>query len=92
MKVIYLYESNTLTPGKVYDAELINMKSLDETIDGMYRIVNDNNRRVFYYVDRFITLEEHREEQLNKILKQIFIYIDYLYIKFKNEQVRIIRK
>lgn len=40
----------------------------DDTIHNAVNIVNDDNEIGQYWTDRFITIDEWREKQLNKIL------------------------
>ena len=59
-----------LTPGKIYESVERN-NTLDLYIwedDANYYITNDTGFRSWELIENFITLEEWREQQLNKIL------------------------
>ena len=64
-----------LTIGKQYECIPFGYNISFGGLDGLngakelyYQIVNDGNEQHNYYKERFITLEQHREQQLNKIL------------------------
>ena len=61
-----------LTIGKQYECIPFGyfggLDRLNKTKELFYKIVNDGNEQHNYYKERFITLEQHREKQLNKIL------------------------
>jgi len=70
MKVIFIgeYEHGSSPLGKVYTKlTLGKVYDVIEELNGMYRI---DNKEGLYLAKRFITLEEHRDIQLNKILRK----------------------
>jgi urate oxidase len=61
MKVVCVDDSiNILTKGKTYEVISIN--------DYEYFIKNDDGGFRWFHQNRFITLEEHRQKQLNKLI------------------------
>ena len=60
---LYSKVTDSITPGKVYDVISI----LD--YEQYYIIKNDSDEIKSYYYGRFITLEEYRENLIEKILK-----------------------
>ena len=61
-----------LTIGKKYECIPFGyfgrLDRLNKAKELYYQIVNDDDEQNNYYKERFITLEQHREQQLNKIL------------------------
>jgi hypothetical protein len=51
---------NDITIGKIYKIEML--------MDRGYRIINDKGYHKSYLKQRFITVEEYRNKQLDKIL------------------------
>jgi hypothetical protein len=56
-----LRDSNYLTIGKIYDVAERGLHT--------YRIINDSGTSLIYDINMFITLDEYRQRQLNKILE-----------------------
>ena len=56
-----------ITPDKIYDIIEIDRGQWDNIAFG-YRILDDLGRKYFYYTGNFISLEEHRDKILEKIL------------------------
>jgi len=62
------YYSERLTIGKIY----LVIKNIDPS---GYKLVDDLGNSKYYLKDRFITIDEHREQQLNKIIPDYRFYI-----------------
>jgi hypothetical protein len=58
-----------LTFGKEYDATEYKSDGTDGTSNDLYSLIDDSNNRWGCLKTNFITLEEHREQIINKILK-----------------------
>jgi hypothetical protein len=79
MKVIYIGLSDRIGPlhltfGKQYDAtDYTDTEYLDirygVTSSGLYSLLDDSNNRWGCLKTNFVTLEVHREQIINKILK-----------------------
>ena len=69
MKVVCIKKRPDLTIGKIY---IILDKMYNDINNGVnpnsYLLIDDTKKKCWYNGDRFITLEEYREQQLNKIL------------------------
>ena len=62
------YYSERLTIGRIYNV----IKSIDPS---GYKLVDDFGNSKYYLKGRFITIDEHREQQLNKIIPDNRFYI-----------------
>lgn len=66
----FLMEKGPLTKGKIYEVMSFSGGSgLREADDIKIFIVNDRNTDDWFYSDRFLTLQEYRNEKLNQILQ-----------------------
>lgn len=70
------YYSERLTIGKIY----LVIKNIDPS---GYKLVDDLDNTKYYLKDRFISLDEHREQQLNKIIQDYRFYFGSLKIVCK---------
>ena len=70
------YYSERLTIGKIY----LVIKNIDPS---GYKLVDDLDNTKYYLKDRFISLDEHREQQLNKIMQDYRFYFGSLKIVCK---------
>jgi hypothetical protein len=61
MQIVPIENSEGLTFGKTYEVIYSFLNS--------YLINNDYNKRKWFDKTKFITLEEHRDSQLNKLLQ-----------------------
>ena len=68
------YYSERLTIGKIY----LVIKN-----PSGYKLVDDLDNTKYYLKDRFISLDEHREQQLNKIIQDYRFYFGSLKIVCK---------
>ena len=68
------YYSERLTIGKIY----LVIKN-----PSGYKLVDDLDNTKYYLKDRFISLDEHREQQLNKIIQDYRFYFVSLKIVCK---------
>jgi hypothetical protein len=62
------YYSERLTIGRIYNV----IKSIDPS---GYKLVDDFGNSKYYLKGRFIKIDEHREQQLNKIIPDYRFYI-----------------
>ena len=57
-----------ITIGKIYETAILS-NTHDTWVEDMnYKIINDNGFSSWELIENFITLEEWREQQLNKII------------------------
>ena len=58
-----------LTPGKIYETAELSTDKYDTWIEDMnYKVINDEGFSSWEMIENFITLEEWREQQLNKLI------------------------
>ena len=56
-----------ITIGKIYETVIL-VQTFSWVDDMNYKIINDKGFESWEFKENFITLEQHREQQLNKII------------------------
>lgn len=67
IKAAYMTPShNHLTKGKIYEVSEKDLK--DWPYGGIYLLINDIGKKAFYFMKGFKPIEQHRTQQLDKII------------------------
>ena len=68
IKVVYIGESEyNLTKFKTYDAKYDEMEPVYSSTGLYYRVINDKGTEGSYYTEKFIDVDEWRQDRLRKI-------------------------